>query len=141
MNYFIIDKNFMQKHLSEFVSILKNVPNEYWSDDNFLLDLEGKWEYSIGIQSDNILIAFIIASVKTESIHIHKFMVHEDYRSKGIGKILLDYFVDMTCKNFNSITLKVYKDNQRAIDFYKANAFKKINSEHENLLEMIRRLV
>lgn len=140
MEFFKIDKEYVKRNLNAFMSIIENVPNEYWTDDNFLLDLDGKWEYSIGIKYSDKLVAFIIASVKNKNIHIHKFMVHEDYRSKGIGKILLNYFVDMTSKIFDSITLKVYKENDRAIDFYKSNYFI-INSETEKLLEMTRRLI
>jgi len=139
MEYFIIDKEYMRKNVITFISIIKNVPNEYWSEDHFLEDLKGKWDYSIGIKRDNLLIAFIIASIKDDSIHIHKFMVRENYRSQGIGKILLDHFISITSNNFKSITLKVYKENQKAIEFYRANDFT-INVEYEDLVGMIRRI-
>ena len=127
----------MEKNVDEFVSIIKNVPNEYWSNDHFLKDLNGKWEYSIGINNADILVAFIIASIKENSIHIHKFMVREGFRSQGFGKILLDHFISITSNNFKSITLKVYKENQKAIEFYRVNDFT-INVEYEDLVGMIR---
>ena len=139
MDYFVINKEYMEKNVDEFVSIIKNVPNEYWSNDHFLMDLNGKWNYSIGMLNSGILVAFIIASIKEDSIHIHKFMVKEGFRSKGFGKILLDTFIETVSQSFKSITLKVYKENSRAIEFYKSNAFLVISDNNE-LVAMKRRI-
>lgn len=127
----------MSQHVDDFVSIIIDVPNEYWREEHFLMDLEGKWQYSAGIESSGILVAFLIASLKKNSIHIHKFMVRKDYRSKGIGKLLLDQFLTNLPRNLNSVSLKVYKENKRAIEFYLSNDFR-ICSEDEELIEMMR---
>jgi ribosomal protein S18 acetylase RimI-like enzyme len=139
MNYFVINKDYMGKYVDEFVSIIKNVPNEYWSKEHFLRDLNGKWDYSIGMRNSGILVAFIIASIKDDNIHIHKFMVKEGFRSMGFGKLILDTFIEIVSQSFNSITLKVYKENSRAIDFYKSNAFF-ILSDNNELIYMKRSL-
>ena len=59
--------------------------------------------------------------------HILSFAVLEKYRSKGIGKDLMDFTYDIICKKFNVIylTLNVMVSNNRAIHFYKREGFKK----------------
>ncbi len=50
---------------------------------------------------------------------IQGIFVSKDSRSKGIGKKLIDY-----CKEkFDTLTLSVYKKNERAIVFYKRQGF------------------
>ena len=96
---FKLTKDYLVKNINDFINILKEIPNEYWSENNFILDLPGKWDYSICITNkSNKLIGYIIASEKNDCVHIHKFMVNENYRNKKIGKTLLDSLISI-CKS------------------------------------------
>ena len=113
-----ITKEYMLENLEQFKGIIKDVPNEYWTDKHFLLDLPGKWDWSITMEHEDKLIGFVIASsARAGRVHIHKFMVAKEYRSRGIGNVLLMYYMGFR------VTLKVHKSNDRAIRFYLRNAF------------------
>lgn len=60
---------------------------------------EGNIEGFLGISEDNL---------------IDMLFVHNDYRRKGIGKILMDYAV----KSFDARKVYVNEQNKQALDFY-----------------------
>jgi len=126
-----ISKEFLSLNIQEFISLLNNIPNEYWNKDCFLLDLDGKWENSIALINNNKILGYIIASIKDNNLHIHKFMIHSDFRSKGLGKVLFDQFIKINKKDFDNITLKLYSDNVGAKKFYWKLGFEitEINNE------------
>jgi ribosomal protein S18 acetylase RimI-like enzyme len=116
----------------EFLRNNLNIPHEYWGEDHFLMELPGKWDYSIAAIDHGKIIGYLIASDKTEKIHIHKFMVGPQFQSQGIGKALLKEIINISLNNNKlSITLKVYTDNQRAIKFYLEKGFNIIQSNGE----------
>ncbi len=135
MNSKTLEKEILKKRIIEFISIIKDVPKEYWEEEHFLYDLNEKWKYSLFTEEKNKIKGFVIASKKPQSIHIHKFMVQNSERSKGIGLMLLNDF-ELKClsNNDNLITLKVYKDNGRAVVFYLKNGFEIINCKKDLLL-------
>lgn len=141
MNNFIeirqLSRKFLEDNINFFRDMLKDIPNEYWNEKNFLADLPRKWDFSIYVRNlDEKIIGYIIASEKGDTIHIHKFIVDKDFRNQNIGKNLLNYLINLSKKsNKNYITLKVHKENLRAFLFYKRENFKVI-LESENLYTM-----
>ncbi len=132
-----LKKVFLESNLGEFRKILKDIPYEYWGEEHFLMELNEKWKYSLVAQKDQKVMGYIIASNKIESIHIHKFMVSISSRSQGMGLELLKKFEEICLKYGNFlITLKVYKKNGRAINFYLKNGFKLENNCNNELLMM-----
>ena len=66
------------------------------------------------------LIGYLIGEYNynnTNNFHILSIGVLEKYRSKGIGKKLIDNI------NINNITLYVHDLNEKGINFYKKNGF------------------
>lgn len=61
----------------------------------------------------------VIGFVSINQEFIEGIFVDRNYRSKGIGKKLIDY-----CKkNYNTLSLNVYCKNKKAIEFYKREGF------------------
>src|SRR4051812_14355075 len=135
MTYRIIDKDFLQANLDEFLSIDRDFPGGSWSAANFLAELPRKWELSIALVIENTMAGFIIASKKEDAVHIHRFTLRTDSRSRGFGEQLLREFAHH-CKRLNefSISLKVASDNLQAISFYKKHLFKEVSPLEKNIL-------
>jgi ribosomal protein S18 acetylase RimI-like enzyme len=117
-----LTRELMQQNIQDFVHLAKNnIEGEYWDNSNFLSDLRNKWNLSFFVKDDTgKIIAFLIASEKTDSIHIHKFVVDLPARQMGVGTLLLDY---LKTKATKVITLKVRVDNEMGIQFYKKKGF------------------
>lgn len=71
------------------------------------------------------LVGFIIFKKLYETIDILYVVVEPDYRKKGIGSKLLNEIIKMECKH---IMLEVNTKNIAAINIYKKNNFKIINT-------------
>ncbi|WP_043978869.1 GNAT family N-acetyltransferase [Priestia megaterium] len=125
-NLFKIDDKFIRKNIDQFMYVLEDFKKIQWNKENFLLEKEGKWDYSLGIEKNLRLIGYIIASINSvhNSVHIHLFIVAKEYRSKNYGTILLDKFTQLIQQSHQkSITLKVHQENHKAIKFYKSKNF------------------
>jgi hypothetical protein len=132
---FTITKEYLYHNLAHFINILADIEHEYWREYEFNVEFEGKWKYSIVMEIENIIVGYIIASKKNDRIHIHKFMIKQDYRNKKYGFLLLEVFIKNVKYHFDYISLKVYKDNIKAINFYKKNNFI-LEFENEELLQL-----
>ncbi|OQA94343.1 MAG: ribosomal-protein-alanine N-acetyltransferase [Bacteroidetes bacterium ADurb.Bin217] len=137
INVIQITPTYLKQNISSFLDIISDGLYEYWGEVEFLYNLPQKWESSIAISKDNIIIGFIISSLKTDSFHIHKFFIHKNYRSFGYGGILLNLFEKNIKKRFNAntISLKVYNENVAAISFYEKQGFTKF-AQNETQLEL-----
>lgn len=116
--YFMpIDRNFEEKALME---TLKN-------DNNFAF---------VAVDKDEI-IGILIAEKKTAPqlenplvCNIGTLVVKQEFRKRGIGKMLMDYCID-TCKNMKiqEIKLGVFNDNINACKFYEKYGFKPLEQK------------
>ena len=69
----------------------------------------------------------VIGFVGINQEFIEGIFVDRNYRSKGIGKKLIDY-----CKkNYNTLSLNVYCKNKKAIEFYKREGFESCEKKLE----------
>lgn len=115
------------------------IDESYWKE-NFEMVKEMMPKSNLYVyEVDGIILGFI----GILDSYIAGIFVKEAYRSNGIGKKLLDY-----SKNKNKkLTLSVYKNNTRAIDFYINEKFsivgeslddinnqKELNMEWKNIL-------
>lgn len=125
INIQLISYKYLKQNLAEFLDIISDGTNEYWGEKEFLYDLPHKWDLSIVLIINNKITGFIIASLKSDYSHIHKFFIHRNFRGLGYGEILLSNFEERILQNFkiNKISLKVYKENFKAIQFYKMHNF------------------
>lgn len=72
------------------------------------------------------IIGYLLAHIKSNSVHICSFAVDDDYLRKGIGTKLLDKVTQFTKDiDFNILSLYVKTDNFNAIECYKKNGFTK----------------
>ncbi|MCF8266060.1 MAG: GNAT family N-acetyltransferase [Ignavibacteriales bacterium] len=122
-----ISKQFLEENIDEFLALIQDVEHEYWSNENFFIELPGKWEFSFYFRMNDVIAGFIIVSEKGNCLHIHKLMVREDLRGRNVGKKLLDKLSVVAIEKFNKLSLKVYSNNLRAIHFYEKNGFSQIN--------------
>jgi len=131
-----LSKEFLQTHITEFLDIISDGLNEYWGEKEFLYDLPEKWNSSITLIIQNSIVGFIISSRKTDCFHIHKFYIHRLHRKSGYGDLLLGEFQKRIKQkyNCNTICLKVYKENDKAIKFYKKHSFIEIEEQNSLLL-------
>ena len=119
----IIDKN-IGKYINELMDIWLSsnidahsfIEERYWvSNYNMVKDMLPKadiYTYTL----ENKIIGFIGV---VNSNYIAGLFVNKDYRSKGVGKKLLDY-----CKNiYETLELDVYEKNTKAVSFYEKNEF------------------
>lgn len=130
-----LNRDFLMKHVNEFISMCqRNMQDEYWNESHFLTELPGKWHYSFYAVEGSVVKAFIIASEKEQSVHIHKFVVDRPFQREGLGGRMLNQIAELAPK---PITLKVRTDNEKAISFYNKEKFV-VYSMDKEMQSMIR---
>lgn len=73
---------------------------------------------------DDHFVAFLSFLYIYDRLEIEDFMVLDEYRNKGIGSILMEYFLQYSVNNsVKNITLEVRSDNYIAIKLYKKYGF------------------
>lgn len=96
------------------------IPETYWRENLEYVKTELK-NAEIYVYEEN---KEIIGFVGLNNGYIEGIFVEKENQSKGIGKQLLTY-----CKQlYTQLTLSVYQKNNRAIQFYKREGFKIIES-------------
>ena len=125
-----LTRELMLQRVHDFVRLAKsNIEGEYWESDNFLAELKNKWVVSLLVKDEaKKIVAFLIASEKESSTHIHKFVVDLSVRQLGVGTMLFD---ELKRKSAKAITLKVQKDNEDAIQFYLKKGFVVVGSQND----------
>ncbi|WP_099203621.1 N-acetyltransferase [Miniphocaeibacter massiliensis] len=105
------------------------IDKNYWKS-NYEMVKEMLPRADIYTYIENNKIVGFIGIVDSE--YIAGLFVYKSYRSKGIGKKLLDY-----CKNkYTNLELDVYEKNTGAVSFYKNNGvIVEKEQEDENLKE------
>jgi len=117
---YVLSKQFMSENLDAIVNIERDY-SETWLPDNFMMDVPMKWELSRYASIGEKPVGFLIASLREDSIALHRFMVDPDYRDRHIGAIIYSDFEQacMKIQGVKKITLNVLADNTGAIEFYK----------------------
>lgn len=124
--------------LGDIVDVLMRIDmdtiGERWLRGNFLVDLPGKWQCSWAAVQDGRTVAFVIASVKVDSIHVHRIAVASEVRGNGIGSVLLERVARCAVElDMPWVTLRVAADNLGAIRFYDRLGFESQGSDLELL--------
>lgn len=94
------------------------IPEKYWQDNyltvkndyisiskTYVYEKEGEIKGFISIIDENFIGALFVST---------------NYQKQGIGSKLIDY----VSKNFSKLTLAVYKQNEKALNFYLKKGFK-----------------
>ncbi len=110
------------------------IDKQYWEDNyetvkNIYLPMSETFLY---VDQDNI--KGFISIIENE--FIGALFIDVNYQGEGIGSKLIDYVTE----KYGELKLAVYKDNERAVKFYKNKGFKVIKeqeSEDSNFKEYI----
>lgn len=82
--------------------------------------------YIILINEDDIINGLLIVYKNIDYYELEAIVVDPNYRNKGIGNSLINYFIDNYVR-FEDILLEVAVNNDSAINLYKKNGFEIIN--------------
>ena len=120
-----LDKQTIEKYGNSY-------SNELWYKENFLYQLPQKNKYSYILKIKNEVFGFCVASLKKDTIYIHRFLVKQNSfnLSRIFFKNLMEYYRD------KQLALMVNTDNIAAIDFYKFFEFKVIK-ENEIIKQFV----
>ena len=115
----------------------KFISKEYWNENyNIVKDVYIPMSKTF-IYEDNDDIRGFISIINND--FIGALFVEKNYQSQGIGKSLIDYAKNL----YDNLNLAVYKENEKALEFYKKMGFKIISeniNEDTNCVEYIMKL-
>lgn len=131
-----IDK-IMEIWLESTIDAHKFISKEYWNENyNIVKDVYIPMSKTF-IYEDNDDIRGFISVINND--FIGALFVEKNYQSQGIGKSLIDYAKNL----YDNLSLAVYKENEKALEFYKKMGFKIISeniNEDTNCVEYIMKL-
>lgn len=116
----------LRRHMADFLKIAADAPGEYWTSENFLLELPEKWSLSVAAWDAESPVGYAVLSRKApDQVHLHHFMVAPGRRESGLGKRLLDEVASRArASGAARLTLKVHNENARARRFYVRHGFR-----------------
>ena len=130
-----LNKEMVLENIGRLIEIDRTIIDEEgtWTVDNFLMELNHKWDYSLAAFIDNQIGGFVICSVKADNLHIHRLAVLPEYQNKKIGSTLLNHVCELCLKqNVSSVMLQVKKFNIEGQKFYERCGFERIGLNGPN---------
>ena len=127
-----LNKKMALGNIDRLIEIDEVVLDKPWTEDNFLVELPGKWEHSHVALEDTNIVGFVICSIKGENLHIHRIAVSPEYQGRGVGTALVEYLFDDRSEygmKYRHVTVRTKKYNTNAQRFYKMKNFKRIGSD------------
>ena len=92
-----------------------------WSIGSFIDCINSSYQ-NIVILSDNLLVGFCISTVNFTESHLLNISIHPDYRSQGLGQLLLDESErELNKKGVSDVFLEVRNSNISAINYYRSS--------------------
>lgn len=123
--------------LESTIDAHKFISKEYWNENyNIVKDMYIPMSKTF-VYEDNDDIRGFISVINND--FIGALFVEKNYQSQGIGKSLIDYAKNL----YDNLSLAVYKENEKALEFYKKMGFKIISeniNEDTNCVEYIMKL-
>ena len=118
------------------LDIAIDVPGRKWTLENLLLDAPRKWTLSFGYWSSTRPVAYAVLSAKSDAqAHLHHLMVHRDWRSRGLGALMLAEMERRArALGCPQLTLKVVADNTGGERFYARHGYDRLAVEGEHLI-------
>lgn len=118
-------------NLNDFYSI-KDIFNssfdEFWNVNILKEELENQNSKFIVAKCKNEIIGFAGFKILVDYADIMNIAVKKDFRSKGVGSLLLKSLIDLyNSLNLVSLNLEVNENNIHAINLYKKYGFKEIS--------------
>jgi ribosomal protein S18 acetylase RimI-like enzyme len=111
---------------------------ENWTVENLLDERSEKWALSLVAFAGPAPVGYAVASRRGDSIHLHHLMVDARRRSTGIGgELLRRLAMRARGAGVEEITLKVYRQNERATAFYRRYGFAVVEGGKPDLVPMV----
>jgi len=112
-------------HLPYVVAIERKSFSQPWSYSLFLTELSNRVaSYFLGL-CENRVAGYIGLWVVWEGAHVTTFAVHPHFRSRGLGKKLLQFSLDYArLKGCQEVLLEVRLSNTKAQELYRQFGFK-----------------
>ncbi len=118
-----------------YSSILSKEQMDYmipmmYADEKILSEIENGFHWEI-LKVDNVAVGYVDYKLEEDQrVFLSKIYLDTTNQQKGLGRLMLEHIIDFAKdKNAKAIYLTVNKNNQKAINFYERNHFKKINSQ------------
>jgi ribosomal-protein-alanine N-acetyltransferase len=110
---------FTGHHIIEITAIEQQVYPDYPLSYGDLISHLGLGAKGWVIKEDSKIIAYALVTIQDQQAHLLKLVVLPDYRSKGLGKKLLDRVMALAReRGASKLKLEVAQSNTRAILFY-----------------------
>ncbi|MDH5523662.1 MAG: GNAT family N-acetyltransferase [Desulfobulbaceae bacterium] len=125
MEIFTLDYKCMFKHAHQLVKLIDEWPLIDWKEDNFLIELPGKWMSSFAMFERGQIVGFCIASEKVPGVfYVHLFFVSPGMRGKNIGwKMMEEVNRRSRVNDMHKVMLRCPVTLNKAIAFYERNGF------------------
>ncbi|MFD3158226.1 ribosomal protein S18-alanine N-acetyltransferase [Haloimpatiens sp. FM7330] len=95
-----------------------------WGKNSFIKELQNNFAYYIIAIKDNMVVGYAGIWIIVGEAHIISIAVHPEYRSMGIGNLLMDGIFGICKKNsVYGITLEVRESNLNAQKLYEKYGF------------------
>ena len=128
-------REILKNNIDKLLKIDVSVIGEKWAASNFLLELPGKWEYSILAFSKDELIGFAIFSYKKPAVHLHRLAVDDSFRRSAIASSMIKATVIlMRMNNIQTKTANIHKINATARSFFESLGFSETGESGDNIL-------
>ena len=110
----------------EIVRLGEDHARDDWTPEHLLADRAGKWELSLLGRRQGRPVAYAVASLGDDSVHVHHMMVAAELRGHGVGAELFRELA-RRARAFGrpALTLKVYPENTGGIRLYERLGFAK----------------
>ena len=103
-------------------------PEGYWSEKAVEETLErSDVLYGMEYGRDKAPAGYFIGAASNGEAELYRIAVLPEYRRKGLGKHLMEAFLDSCPKSTNKIFLEVRSKNTAALELYKRYGFKVIH--------------
>lgn len=138
--------NTLKKYIHELIQPYTNQRLDNETDriyDNMKKFTKDNSAIIIGALDYNMLIGFIWGYITQENnkrAHVNYFFIKDEYRSKGIGKLLVEKMEEkLSSINIKELELLVDIKNEKAINFYSRNGFQ-IEEKNNKKLKLVKKI-
>jgi ribosomal protein S18 acetylase RimI-like enzyme len=134
-----LDPEQIRQHYKALAEVTRDLPDDGWREENFLLELPDKWQLSFAAWQLDQPVAYALLSRKApDTVHLHRLMVAEAWRGQGLGQCLVKELLQRTSSAGAAYcSLKVERGNGDARRFYRRHGFQEIGRVR-NYVEMRR---
>ncbi len=110
--------------LADVVRIEREAFTDPWDEQNFMADIENDHVITLAARDSNVCVGYLSCVALDDYGYVANVAVDGEYRSKGVGKALMDELSKLLLqRNISDIVLDVRVSNSRAIGFYEKYGF------------------